>query len=94
MLRLPWFEHRAPRSVAEAAKILADEGPRAMLIAGGTDLLPNMKRRHQAPQVLVSLAQVGELRKLNGAFGSGLTLSELVHSEKTPAALRQAAVQV
>ena len=49
MLRLPWFEHRAPRSVAEAAKILAGEGPRAMLIAGGTDLLPNMKRRHQAP---------------------------------------------
>ncbi|HVJ13630.1 MAG TPA: FAD binding domain-containing protein [Burkholderiales bacterium] len=94
MLRLPWFEHRAPRSVAEAAKILADEGPRAMLIAGGTDLLPNMKRRHQAPQVLVSLAQVGELRKLNGSFGSGLTLSELVQSEKTPTALRQAAVQV
>jgi 4-hydroxybenzoyl-CoA reductase subunit beta len=28
-----------------------------MLIAGGTDLLPNMKRRHQAPQVLVSLGK-------------------------------------
>ena len=94
MLRLPWFDHRAPRSVAEAAKILADEGPRAMLIAGGTDLVPNMKRRHQAPQVLVSLRQVGELRKLNGAFGAGLTLNELVQSEKTPAALRHAALQV
>ena len=94
MLRLPWFEHRAPRSVAEAAKILADEGPRAMLIAGGTDLLPNMKRRHQAPQVLISLQHIDELRKLNGTFGSGLTLSELVHSEKTPTALRHAAAQV
>jgi 4-hydroxybenzoyl-CoA reductase subunit beta len=94
MLRLPWFEHRAPRSVAEAAKILAGEGPRAMLIAGGTDLLPNMKRRHQAPQVLVSLQQVAELRTLNGTFGAGLTLSELVRSEKTPTALRHAAVQV
>ncbi len=94
MLRLPWFEHRAPRSVAEAAKILADEGPRAMLIAGGTDLLPNMKRRHQAPQVLVSLANVDQLRTLNGTFGAGVTLSELVRSEKTPTALRQAAVQV
>ena len=70
MLRLPWFEHRAPRSVAEAAKILAGEGTRAMLIAGGTDLLPNMKRRHQAPQVLVSLRQVSELRQLNGTFGA------------------------
>jgi 4-hydroxybenzoyl-CoA reductase subunit beta len=94
MLRLPWFEHRAPRSVAEAAKILAGEGPRAMLIAGGTDLLPNMKRRHQAPQVLVSLQHVDELRKLNGSFGAGLTLSEVVKNKNTPAALRHAAVQV
>ena len=94
MLRLPWFEHRAPRSVSEAAKILAGEGPRAMLIAGGTDLLPNMKRRHQAPQVLISLRHLDELSNLNGTFGAGLTLNQLVHSEKTPAALRQAAVQV
>src|SRR3954463_16599887 len=94
MLRLPWFEHRAPRSVAEAAKILAGEGPRAMLIAGGTDLLPNMKRRHQSPQVLVSLRQIDDLKKLNGSFGAGLTLSEIVRSEKTPLALRQAAAQV
>jgi 4-hydroxybenzoyl-CoA reductase subunit beta len=94
MLRLPWFEHRAPRSVAEAAKILAGEGPRAMLIAGGTDLLPNMKRRHQSPQVLVSVRQIPELRKLNGTFGAGLTLNEVARHEKTPTALRQAAVQV
>ncbi len=94
MLRLPWFEHRAPRSVAEAAKILAGEGPRAMLIAGGTDLLPNMKRRHQSPQVLVSLRQVSELKKLNGTFGAGLTLSEVTRSDKTATALRQAAAQV
>src|SRR5262245_24812103 len=94
MLRLPWFEHRAPRTVAEAAKILAGEGPRAMLIAGGTDLLPNMKRRHQAPQVLISLQKIEELKKLNGSFGAGLTLNEIVRSEKTPAALRHAAVQV
>ena len=45
MMRLPWFEHRAPKTLAEAARILAAEGPHAMLIAGGTDLLPNMKRR-------------------------------------------------
>ena len=94
MLRLPWFEHRAPRSVAEAAQILAGEGPRAMLIAGGTDLLPNMKRRHQAPQVLVSLQGIEQLRALNGSFGAGVTLTELVRSERTPTALRHAAAQV
>jgi 4-hydroxybenzoyl-CoA reductase subunit beta len=79
MMRLPWFEFRAPRTVAEAAKILAGEGPQAMLIAGGTDLIPNMKRRHQSPKTLVSLRRVAELKKSNGALGAGLTLSELVH---------------
>ena len=98
MLRLPWFEHRAPRSVAEAAKILAGEGPRAMLIAGGTDLLPNMKRRHQAPQVLVSLSGISELRSFsNGSamhYGAALTLTEVFQNPQTPAALRHAAIQV
>jgi 4-hydroxybenzoyl-CoA reductase subunit beta len=94
MLRLPWFDYRAPRTVAEAAAILAGEGPAAMVVAGGTDLLPNMKRRHQAPKVLVSLQGISDLKSLNGAFGAALTLTEVVRSEKTPAALRQAAAQV
>jgi len=80
MMRLPWFEYRAPRSIAEAAKILAGEGPQAMLIAGGTDLIPNMKRRHQSPRTLVSLRGVRELKQSNGALGAGLTLSELVNN--------------
>ena len=75
MMRLPWFDYRAPRSVAEASKILAGEGPAAMLIAGGTDLVPNMKRRHQTPKVLVSLKGIEALKKANGSLGSGLTLS-------------------
>jgi len=94
VLRLPWFDYRAPRTVGEAAKILAGEGPQAMLIAGGTDLLPNMKRRHQTPKVLVSLKGISSLRALNGSFGAGETLTEVVNSEKTPTALRQAAAQV
>ncbi len=98
MLRLPWFEYRAPRSLAEAAKVLAGEGPQAMLIAGGTDLLPNMKRRQQAPKVLVSLQAVSELKgSSNGSavrFGSMQKLNQLVQNPLTPAALRQAAAQV
>src|SRR5690606_26929232 len=94
MLRLPWFDYRAPRSVPEAAKILAGEGPRAMLVAGGTDLLPTMKRRHQAPQVLVSLQGVEELRRSNGSFGAGVTLAQIAQNPAAPTALRQAAVQV
>ena len=81
MMRLPRFRYRAPRTVAEAAKILAAEGPDAMLLAGGTDLLPNMKRRQQVPKTLVATREIDELRAVeNGSglrIGAGLTLSEI-----------------
>ena len=101
MMRLPWFKYQAPKSVAEAARILEAEGPRAMLVAGGTDLLPNMKRRQQTPATLVSLRQVEGLKKIaNGsglALGAGLTLTEVVNSAAVRGqypALWQAASQV
>ena len=93
MMRLPWFEHRAPKTVAEAARILAGEGPDAMLIAGGTDLLPNMKRRQMAPKVLVSIGAIESLKANRSVYGAGLTLTQIVNSQ-APTALRQAAHQV
>ena len=94
MMRLPWFEHRAPKSVQEAARILAGEGPDAMLIAGGTDLLPNMKRRQYAPKILVSLRNIEEMRRNGNTLGAATTLSEIVRKKDLPLGLRQAAHQV
>ncbi len=94
MMRLPWFEYRAPKTLAEAARILAGEGPDAMLIAGGTDLLPNMKRRQMAPKVLVSLRGISELKSNGAGIGAGITLTEIVGKKSLPPGLRQAAHQV
>ena len=94
MMRLPWFEFRAPRTLDEAARILAGEGPNAALIAGGTDLLPNMKRRQMAPRVLVSLRHIPELKKNGSVLGAGTTLTEIVHKSDLPRGLRQAAALV
>jgi 4-hydroxybenzoyl-CoA reductase subunit beta len=101
MMRLPWFQYRSPASVAEAARILAGEGPRGMLIAGGTDLLPNMKRRQQTPATLISLSRVEGLKKIaNGVgltLGAGLTLTEVVGTvavRERYRGLYQAAAQV
>ena len=94
MMRLPWFEHRAPKSLQEAARILTGEGPNAMLIAGGTDLLPNMKRRQMAPKILVSLKNIGEMRRNGSTLGAGTTLTEIVNKKELPLGLRQAAHQV
>lgn len=62
MMRLPPFRYLAPHSVAEAVLMLSSEGPGASVVAGGTDLYPNMKRRHQVPRTLVSLRRVADLR--------------------------------
>jgi 4-hydroxybenzoyl-CoA reductase subunit beta len=94
MMRLPWFQYHAPVSIAEAADILAGEGPSAMLIAGGTDLLPNMKRRQMAPKVLVSLRKIPGLRKNGSSIGAGTTLTDVVRNLDLPLGLRQAAHQV
>jgi 4-hydroxybenzoyl-CoA reductase subunit beta len=77
MMRLPEFRYLAPRSLKEAAAILTGEGATAMIVAGGTDLYPNMKRRHQTPATLVSLRNVGRLsgiralRLVPGGDGGG-----------------------
>jgi len=94
MMRLPWFEHRAPKTVQEAARILAGEGPDAVLIAGGTDLLPNMKRRQQAPKILVSIKSIEALRVNGNAIGAATTLTQIVQKSGLPLGLRQAAHQV
>src|SRR5256886_7714384 len=100
MMRLPYFEYRAPRSVREAADLLASAPGSAMLVAGGTDLLPNMKRRQQVPSTLIGLRQIGELKEIvNGdglRIGAGVTLTAIVHDRRVHAytGLRQAAAQI
>jgi 4-hydroxybenzoyl-CoA reductase subunit beta len=61
MLRLPQFETEVPRSL-RAALTLLDENPDALIVAGGTDLVPNMKHELLTPSMVVSLAQIEELR--------------------------------
>ena len=82
MMRLPLFEFRAPQTLEEAARILDGERANAMPLAGGTDLLPNMKRRQQVPRTLMSLRHIQSLSEieLSGAglrLGACLTLSEI-----------------
>ncbi|MHC4550038.1 MAG: FAD binding domain-containing protein [Planctomycetota bacterium] len=62
MLRLPTFAYRAPRTAGEVVTILEGEGPAAQIVAGGTDLYPNLKRRQYEAETLVSLRHVASLR--------------------------------
>lgn len=84
MMRLPPFAYRSPRTLEEATRMLADAGPDAMAVAGGTDLYPNMKRRQFEPKVLVGLRGLRELQQVRGGgreglvIGAGVTLRQLI----------------
>ena len=66
MLRLPPFTFLQPKSLRQAVKMKEEAGPDGMYVAGGTDLYPNMKRRHQEPKVLISLAGIRALSRITG----------------------------
>jgi 4-hydroxybenzoyl-CoA reductase subunit beta len=77
MMRLPRFQYFAPRTVSDAAALLATHGPAAALVSGGTDLWPNMKRRQQTPTRVVGLRGVRELHGVSGAPSTGLTVGAM-----------------
>jgi 4-hydroxybenzoyl-CoA reductase subunit beta len=62
MLRLPEFHYSQPRSLKQATKVLVDLGAEAMLVAGGTDVYPKMKRGQFTPRNLISLRALRELK--------------------------------
>jgi 4-hydroxybenzoyl-CoA reductase subunit beta len=77
MMRLPRFQYFAPRAVDEAAAILADWGAEAAVVAGGTDLFPNMKRRQQTPRRVIGLRGVAALGAREGDAARGITLGAM-----------------
>jgi 4-hydroxybenzoyl-CoA reductase subunit beta len=80
MLRLPSFRYLQPTNLNDAVRMKVDAGPHGMFVAGGTDLYPNMKRRHQEPKTVISLMGISELSTLGRMGGSadGLTVGACV----------------
>ncbi|HYV24446.1 MAG TPA: FAD binding domain-containing protein [Pyrinomonadaceae bacterium] len=84
MMRLPKFVYRTPQTIAEAVQIVADAGPEAQFVAGGTDLYPNMKRRQQMPKTVISVMRLQELNQVSGAgpsgavIGASMTLTDVI----------------
>jgi 4-hydroxybenzoyl-CoA reductase subunit beta len=98
MIRLPPFTYVAPTGIDEAVRRLADAGPRGMVVAGGTDLYPNMKRRQFEPAVVIGLRGVRGLDRIAGdrrrgmAIGAGATLAGLTRHPEIAAGYRALAL--
>ena len=96
------FAYHRPKSVAEAVALLADLGQDARPLAGGHSLIPMMKLRLAAPEHLVDLGRIGELRGVRTeggdiVIGAMTTQHELI-ADQTLAAklpiLREAALLI
>jgi carbon-monoxide dehydrogenase medium subunit len=67
-----------PASVEECLRALADRGPDARVVAGGTDLVPQLKAGMLRTGCVVDLSGVKQLRQLARANGSGLRIGAAV----------------
>ncbi len=82
MLRLPRLRYLRPSSVEEASEMAASN-PGSTFIAGGTDLVPNLKRRQFDVSALISLNRLPDTALIEGdaerglAIGAGAILDEL-----------------
>jgi carbon-monoxide dehydrogenase medium subunit len=75
---LNWFDYIAPRSLADAVAALSKHAGSARILAGGTDLLVQMRAGRQRPTVVVDAKNVPELSALAYDPVQGLTLGAAV----------------
>jgi CO/xanthine dehydrogenase FAD-binding subunit len=72
------FELALPQSVDDCLRVLSQHGARAKLVAGGTDLLVQMKAGAVKPAWVVDLSGVDRLRALEGDAARGLRIGAAV----------------
>jgi CO/xanthine dehydrogenase FAD-binding subunit len=72
------FDYQAPTTLAEAVAILAACGQRASALAGGTDLLVQMRHGVLAPDLLVDLKRIAELGEISFSPAAGLRIGAAV----------------
>jgi CO/xanthine dehydrogenase FAD-binding subunit len=99
MQMLPEFNLLMPKTLSEALEMLADNAPDVAPLAGGTNLIPDMRGGRHHPGVLVNVAgldELGGVRREDGhlVVGGGVTIAELLDAPliaQTAPVLREAA---
>jgi aerobic carbon-monoxide dehydrogenase medium subunit len=71
---MPRFTHHRPEDLGEILELLSRYGDGALVIAGGTDLVPRMRGGHVRPEHLVSVNGLSELDAISFDEGAGLQI--------------------
>jgi CO/xanthine dehydrogenase FAD-binding subunit len=80
---LPEFDLLTPQTLPEALKLLAEGAPDILPLAGGTNLIVDMRGGHRRPRALMDLARLEKLRGVwlddgHVVVGGGTTIAELM----------------
>ena len=76
-MSLPNFKLIRPRTVQEATGYLGRYAGAIQILAGGTDLLPSMRQRLFAPEYLMDISGIEELKKIRISAGAGAEIGAL-----------------
>jgi carbon-monoxide dehydrogenase medium subunit len=72
------FKYAAPRTLAEASSLLAEHGERARVLAGGTDLIVQIREGRREVDLVVDIKEAAEVNTLSFDPERGLTLGAAV----------------
>jgi 4-hydroxybenzoyl-CoA reductase subunit beta len=76
-MTLPPFQLHRPRTIHDATRLLAEHRDEARLLAGGTDLVVNLRHRLATPRHVVHLGAIRELGALDGSRERGLRVGAM-----------------
>lgn len=75
---MDWIDFATPKTISEAVELLASKGDRARLIAGGTDLLVQLRGGRRSVDLVVDAKQIPELNELSYSPQNGLVIGAAV----------------
>ena len=83
------FDYFQPKTVEEAVDMMAEYGDKGKVLAGGTDILVNIKTGRLAPEVLVDIRKIPDFVQMNGENGLHIGAAVLVRSVERSATVAQ-----
>ncbi len=72
------FDYATPESVADAVVMLSDHGQNACVLAGGTDLIVQLREHRRRTDLVVDVKKIAELNALSYDAATGLTVGAAV----------------
>ncbi len=75
---MEWIDFVTPKTISEAVELLASKGDRARAMAGGTDVLVQLRGGRRSADLVVDMKGIPELNELSYSAQNGLTLGAAV----------------